>query len=200
MNVAQEALADCYEFPPAPEGEGKRQTSPVTAPVYTPTGEARSLDTEIRFALSRGNTYRMSPEPDKPVFPEPGAEAAALQEQLRLAAEREGKKGGKDGELGGTELTRNSNKWKPSVEEDKGGGKGGKGGAAGSVEGQAGGKKHRKGSDSSSGEEGPDGKKKNITLKTSGMIHIILACTGSGGVGLSKVCSKLVAVMSNGKM
>src|SRR5262245_17275823 len=33
----------------------------------------------------------------------------------------------------------------------------------------------------------PAGKKKNITLKASGMIHIILACTGSGGVGFSQV-------------
>ena len=30
-------------------------------------------------------------------------------------------------------------------------------------------------------------KKKNITENTSGMIHIIFACTGSGGVGLSQV-------------
>ena len=46
----------------------------------------------------------------------------------------------------------------------------------------------------------PDGKKKNITLNTSGMIHIILACIGSGGAGLSAVCSKVVKVMTNGKM
>ena len=46
----------------------------------------------------------------------------------------------------------------------------------------------------------PAGKKKNITENTSGMIHIILACTGSGGVGFSQVCSRLVAVISSGRM
>ena len=46
----------------------------------------------------------------------------------------------------------------------------------------------------------PAGKKKNITLKASGMIHIILACMGSGGAGFSAVCSKVVSVMNNGKM
>ncbi len=38
----------------------------------------------------------------------------------------------------------------------------------------------------------PAGKKKNITENTSGMIHIILACIGSGGVGFSQVCSNVV--------
>ena len=37
----------------------------------------------------------------------------------------------------------------------------------------------------------PAGKKKNMTEKTSGMIHIILACTGSGGVGFSQVCNSV---------
>ena len=46
----------------------------------------------------------------------------------------------------------------------------------------------------------PDGKKKNITLNTSGMIHIILACMGSGGAGLSAVCNKVDRVMTTGKM
>src|SRR5687768_1389644 len=31
----------------------------------------------------------------------------------------------------------------------------------------------------------PEGKKKNITEKASGIIHISLACIGSGGVGFS---------------
>src|SRR4051812_17175689 len=46
----------------------------------------------------------------------------------------------------------------------------------------------------------PAGKKKNITENTSGMIHIILACTGSGGVGLSQVCTRLDAVINSGRM
>ncbi len=46
----------------------------------------------------------------------------------------------------------------------------------------------------------PAGKKKNITEKTSGMIHIIRACTGSGGVGLSQVWSRLVPVIRSGRM
>ncbi len=36
--------------------------------------------------------------------------------------------------------------------------------------------------------------------KTSGMIHIILACTGSGGVGDSQVCSSDDSVISTGRM
>ena len=46
----------------------------------------------------------------------------------------------------------------------------------------------------------PAGKKKNITLKASGMIHIILACMGSGGAGFNAVCSKVVSVITKGKM
>ena len=46
----------------------------------------------------------------------------------------------------------------------------------------------------------PAGKTKNITLKARGMIHIYLAWSGSGGVGLSQVCSMVVAVISKGKM
>ena len=46
----------------------------------------------------------------------------------------------------------------------------------------------------------PEGKKKNITLKTNGMIHIILACRGSGGAGLSDVCNTVVKVMIKGKI
>ena len=46
----------------------------------------------------------------------------------------------------------------------------------------------------------PEGKKKNITLKMSGMNHIILACMGSGGAGLRAVCSKVDRVMTIGKM
>src|SRR6185295_6935520 len=44
------------------------------------------------------------------------------------------------------------------------------------------------------------GKTKNITEKMSGMIHIMRACTGSGGVGLSQVCSRLVSVIRIGRM
>ncbi len=46
----------------------------------------------------------------------------------------------------------------------------------------------------------PAGKKKNITLKANGMIHIILACIGSGGAGFRAVCSNVVNVMNRGKM
>src|SRR4051812_30294733 len=46
----------------------------------------------------------------------------------------------------------------------------------------------------------PAGKKKNITEKASGMIHIILACIGSGGTGFSAVCSIDVSVISAGRM
>ena len=46
----------------------------------------------------------------------------------------------------------------------------------------------------------PEGKKKNITLKASGMIHIILACTGSGGVGFNHVCNSDVNVINKGKI
>jgi hypothetical protein len=46
----------------------------------------------------------------------------------------------------------------------------------------------------------PAGKKKNITENASGMIHIILACIGSGGWGLSAVCSSVVSVITTGRM
>ena len=46
----------------------------------------------------------------------------------------------------------------------------------------------------------PEGKKKNITLNASGMIHISLACIGSGGVGFNQVCNKVDKVISTGKM
>src|SRR4051812_10874960 len=46
----------------------------------------------------------------------------------------------------------------------------------------------------------PAGKKKNITLNASGMIHIILACIGSGGAGLRPVCNSVVKVMTAGRM
>ena len=46
----------------------------------------------------------------------------------------------------------------------------------------------------------PAGKKKNMTLNASGMIHIILACIGSGGAGFNAVCSKVVSVMNSGKI
>src|SRR5450830_2139211 len=46
----------------------------------------------------------------------------------------------------------------------------------------------------------PAGKKKNITLKASGMNHISLDCIGSGGAGLSAVCSKVVRVITSGRM
>jgi len=45
----------------------------------------------------------------------------------------------------------------------------------------------------------PAGKTKNMTLNTSGMIHIMRACTGSGGVGLSQVWSSVEAVITNAK-
>jgi hypothetical protein len=46
----------------------------------------------------------------------------------------------------------------------------------------------------------PAGKKMNITLNTSGMIHIILACIGSGGVGFSQVWNSVEAVIRAGRM
>ena len=46
----------------------------------------------------------------------------------------------------------------------------------------------------------PDGKKKNMTEKASGMYHIILACNGSGGVGFNAVCRSVVRVITKGKM
>src|SRR6476661_8736159 len=46
----------------------------------------------------------------------------------------------------------------------------------------------------------PAGKKKNMTENASGMIHIILACTGSGGAGFSAVCSSVVSVITAGRM
>ena len=46
----------------------------------------------------------------------------------------------------------------------------------------------------------PAGKKKNFTLKASGMIHIILACIGSGGAGFNAVCNRVVAVITKGKI
>ena len=46
----------------------------------------------------------------------------------------------------------------------------------------------------------PDGKKKNITLKAKGMIHINLACIGSGGAGFKAVCNTVVNVITIGKM
>ena len=46
----------------------------------------------------------------------------------------------------------------------------------------------------------PDGKKKNMTEKASGIYHIILACKGSGGVGFNAVCKSVVKVMTRGKM
>src|SRR5262245_34236990 len=44
----------------------------------------------------------------------------------------------------------------------------------------------------------PAGKKKNMTLNASGMIHISLACTGSGGVGLSQVWNIVDKVINTG--
>ena len=46
----------------------------------------------------------------------------------------------------------------------------------------------------------PEGKKKNITLKASGMIHISFACIGSGGAGFNAVCSTVVRVITIGNM
>ena len=46
----------------------------------------------------------------------------------------------------------------------------------------------------------PDGKKKNMTENTSGMIHISLACMGSGGKGLSAVWMTVVMVITSGRM
>src|SRR5688500_14036216 len=46
----------------------------------------------------------------------------------------------------------------------------------------------------------PAGKKKKNTLKTTGMIFITLACTGSGGSGLSRVCMIMVAPISKGNI
>src|SRR3990167_1851049 len=44
----------------------------------------------------------------------------------------------------------------------------------------------------------PAWKKKNSTLNSSGMIHIILACKGSGGVGFSQVCNRVDSVIRAG--
>ena len=46
----------------------------------------------------------------------------------------------------------------------------------------------------------PEGKKKNITENANGMNHINLACNGSGGAGLSAVCSMVVNVITTGNM
>ncbi len=46
----------------------------------------------------------------------------------------------------------------------------------------------------------PAGKKKNMTENASGMNHINLACSGSGGAGLSAVCNMVVKVMTTGRM
>src|SRR5688572_12168811 len=46
----------------------------------------------------------------------------------------------------------------------------------------------------------PEGKKKNITEKISGIHSIIFACSGSGGVGLSLVCTNIVAAITTGRM
>ena len=39
-----------------------------------------------------------------------------------------------------------------------------------------------------------------MKLKASGMNHIILACIGSGGVGLSQTWNRLEAVINRGRM
>ncbi|MCY1251842.1 hypothetical protein D9M72_656950 [compost metagenome] len=46
----------------------------------------------------------------------------------------------------------------------------------------------------------PAGKKKNITENTSGMIIMTLACTGSGGVGFSLVCTNIDTAITIGRM
>ena len=46
----------------------------------------------------------------------------------------------------------------------------------------------------------PAGKKKNITENAIGMIHISLACKGSGGVGFNAVCMNVVKVMITGRI
>ena len=46
----------------------------------------------------------------------------------------------------------------------------------------------------------PAGKKKNITLNTSGMNHISLACIGSGGAGFNAVCNMEVIVITTGRI
>lgn len=46
----------------------------------------------------------------------------------------------------------------------------------------------------------PAGKKNIIPPNTSGMIIMTLACTGSGGVGLSLICRNMVAIMMAGRM
>ena len=46
----------------------------------------------------------------------------------------------------------------------------------------------------------PDGKKKNMKAKLKGMSHIILACVGSAGLGLSQTCNRLEAVIRIGRM
>ena len=46
----------------------------------------------------------------------------------------------------------------------------------------------------------PAGNTKNIAENTSGMIHIIFAWTGSGGVGFNQVWNIVVPVISSGRM
>src|SRR3954468_12302973 len=46
----------------------------------------------------------------------------------------------------------------------------------------------------------PAGKKKNITENASGINHIILACTGSGGAGFSAVWNSVDSVITTGRM
>src|SRR3990167_6812375 len=46
----------------------------------------------------------------------------------------------------------------------------------------------------------PAGKKKNMTENISGIIHISLACNGSGGSGLSAVWIMVVMAITSGRM
>ena len=46
----------------------------------------------------------------------------------------------------------------------------------------------------------PAGKKKNITLKASGMNHIIYACKGSGGAAFNAVSSMVVIAITTGRI
>lgn len=87
----------------------------VTVPPGTPQAEAPSLDKNLFFALSVCSSRTPSPEPQQPIFPQPGTEADVLR-QVSEQADRM-KKGSKPGDLQHTELLRNSSKWKPGNEE-----------------------------------------------------------------------------------
>jgi len=87
----------------------------VTVPPGTPQAEALVLDKTLFFALSACSSRAPSPEPQQPIFPQPGTEADVLRQASEQA--NKARKSGKPGDLQHTELLRNSSKWKPGNEE-----------------------------------------------------------------------------------